>query len=120
MATTETPTETLPIQAELDEVIKMLAACAQPLATISGRVSRVAKLDMDEDDRDEPARGPLPTFEEIGRFYCFEREARGQLEELSGYVANVEKKIDDLDYLRIIRTCKLNREGREAHTIGVT
>jgi hypothetical protein len=116
MATTATPTPTLPTQAELDEAIKVLAACAQPLARLSGKVLSVADVDMDEDPVDEPARGPAPTFEQIGQLYCFNREALGQLEELSNYIATIEESVRDLDYLRIVRTRKLNRQAREARS----
>jgi hypothetical protein len=110
MPTMPTPTAEpevvkLPTVEDLDSFLEPFRGIPEPALRIAWALQKIGMQDdMAEDERAQYVF-PEVSYEEIGRLYCFLRNARSLMEETTGY-------LDELEQLALAR-----RAARFAHLV---
>ncbi|HEX9599180.1 MAG TPA: hypothetical protein VF963_07365 [Gaiellaceae bacterium] len=81
-----------PTEQEWRAAYDAINASIEPVMQVGWKIDRIAEF-----------RGVrAPTFEDIGRIHAGSIDLEGRLDELSGWVRDIEKALKELDYVRVL------------------
>jgi hypothetical protein len=95
----------LPSEAELCAAIKAILDASEATIKVSHKVGRIERFATDTPTPEQVRLFVAPLdYGSVGRLFAWLTDARGALQELTSYVENVGRGLDDVEYVRELRS----------------